>query len=100
MKNVTIGYEFIFDVAVKKVNGKIYKSHSIHGIGNDYDTALWDIYLKLKKKRSGIIEINKVRVHRIAYAIQDGKSIPLRLADCMPNIPDNLNSKIKYLPKI
>jgi len=99
MKTLSIGYDFIFNVAIKKANGKTFKSHTVNGLGSSYDNALWDIYFKLKKKRAEILQINRVRVARIAFAIQDGKSIPLSLADCPPHIPEDLNSSMKNLPK-
>jgi len=44
MKNISIGYDFIFNVAIKKGNGKTFKSHTVNGLGSTYDNALWDIY--------------------------------------------------------
>lgn len=99
MKSLSIGYDFIFNVAIKKANGKTFKSHTVNGLGSTYDNALWNVYFKLKKKRAEILQVNRVRVCRIAYAIEDGKSIPLRLADCPPQIPEDLNSSMKKLPK-
>ncbi len=69
IKRISIGYEFIFNVAIKKNNGKTFKSHLVNGLGTSYENALWDIYFKLKRKRSEIIKVNRVRVSRIAFAI-------------------------------
>ncbi|RLJ77341.1 hypothetical protein [Pedobacter alluvionis] len=99
MTNLSIGFDFVFNVAVKKANGKTFKSHAVNGLGTSYDNAIWDIYFKLKRKRIEILAVNTVRVARIAYAIEDGKSISLQLADCTPYIPEDLNSSLKYLPK-
>lgn len=99
MAELTIGYEFIFNVTVKKKNGKIYKSHSVMGIGSAYDHALWYAYFSLKKKKIEILNVNAVRVTRIAFAIQDGQSISVKLADHPPVIPEDLNNAVKYLPK-
>jgi len=99
MKSLSIGYDFIFNVVIKKANGKTFKSHTVNGLGSTYDNALWDVYFKLKRKRSEILKVNRVRAYRIAFAIEDGKSIPLRLADCPPHIPEDLNDSMKNLPK-
>lgn len=99
MEELTIGYEFIFNVAIKKKNGKVYKSHSAIGIGSAYDHALWYIHFSLKKKRSEILKVNSVRVRRIAFAIRDGQSVSIKLADHPPVIPEDLNTAVNYLPK-
>jgi len=99
MENLTIGYDFIFNVTIKKANGKTFKSHTVVGLGANYENALWDIYFKLKKKRSEILGVNRVRVARMAYSIQNGQSVSLSLADHMPTIPEDLNSSIKNLPQ-
>jgi len=99
MAELTIGYEFIFNLAVKKKNGKVYKSHSATGVGTTYDHALWYAYFSLKKKRIEILKVNTVRVNRIAFAIRDGHSIPAKLAEHPPVIPEDLNAAVKHLPK-
>jgi hypothetical protein len=99
MTGLTIGYEFIINLAVKKRNGKTFKSHLITGLGCTYSIAMHDVFLKLKKKRTEILMVNSVRVCRIAFAIEDGKSISIKLADHPPVIPENLNEALKYLPK-
>lgn len=99
MSSLTIGYEFIINVAVKKRNGKTYKRHSAMGLGTSYYFALYDVCLKLKKKRSEILKVNSARVCRIAFAIENGKSVPLKLSEHQPEIPEDLNADLKYLPK-
>jgi len=99
MAELNIGYEFIFNVAVRKKNGKVYKSHTVNGIGSAYDHALWYAHFSLKKKRSEILKVNSVRVKRIAFAIQHGHSVPVKLADHPPVIPEDLNHAVNYLPK-
>lgn len=97
-ENLTICYDFVFNLVVKR-NGKTYKNHLVTSIGGNYDNAVWDAYFHTKKKRSEILKINSVRVVRIAFAIQNGKSISLKLVDYPPQIPEDLNSVLKYLPK-
>jgi hypothetical protein len=99
MTSLTIGYEFMINVAVKKRNGKTFKSHSVQGLGANYANALFDVYLKLKKRRSEILQVNSVRVCRIAFAFENGKSVSVKLADHPPAIPEDLNTALKYLPK-
>jgi hypothetical protein len=99
MENLTIGYEFVFNIDVLKRNGKAYKGSSVVGLGITYSSAVWDIYLKLKKKRSKILKINKVRVFRNAFAVKDGSLITVALVDFPPNIPEDLNKAIEFLPK-
>lgn len=99
MTGLTIGYEFIFNVAVKKRNGMTFKKSTVTGLGGTYDSAVWDIYNKLKKKRSEILKINSVRGWRIAFTFENGKLIPTSLAEYPPKIPEDLNQTLKYLPK-
>ena len=99
MAGLTIGYEFMINLAVKKRNGKTFKSHLVTGLGCTYSIALYDVFLKLKKKRTKILSVNSVRVCRIAFAIEDGKPISIRLEDHSPVLPENLNDGLKYLPK-
>jgi uncharacterized protein (DUF433 family) len=53
----------------------------------------------LKKKRSEILKVNSVLVKCIAFAIQDGQSVSVKLADYPPVIPEDLNNAVKQLPK-
>jgi len=100
MAQITICYDFIINLRVKKQNGKTYKSHSVAGLGSNYSRALYDVFFKLKKKRTEILSVNSVRVCRIAFAIEDGKSLSLKLADHLPVLPEDLNTAVKCLPKI
>lgn len=99
MAGLIIGYDFMFNVAVKKRNGKTSNKSSVTGLGITYDNAVWDIHNKLKKRKSEILHINSVRVCRIAFAFEDGKSMSLSLAEHPPNIPEDLNHALSYLTK-
>lgn len=100
MAQLTICYDFLINLRVKKRNGKTYKSHSVAGLGSNYSNALYDVFLKLKKKRTEILSVNSVRVCGIAFAFKDGQSLSLKLADHPLVLPEDLNAPVKYLPKI
>lgn len=99
MASLIIGYDFIFNVAVKKRNGRTLNKSSVTGLGISYESAVWDIYNKLKKRKSEILHINSVRACRIAFAFENGNSMSFRLAEHPPDIPDDLNHALRYLPK-
>jgi len=100
MSELNIGYEFIFNLAVKKKNGKTYKTHLAAGIGSTYAHALWYACFTLKKKRIEILKVNSARVKRIAFAIRDGQSVPAQLAEFPAEIPEDLNNELSRLTKI
>lgn len=77
MAGLTIGYDFIFNVAVKKRNGKTFNKSSVAGLGMTYDNAVWDIHNKLKKRHCEILQINSVRICRIAFAFEKANRSPL-----------------------
>lgn len=99
MERVTIGYDFRFNLVVRKRNGKTYHRHIIVGIGLNFDTALWDVYFKLKKRKSEILKITSAEPLRVAFAFKGGESFSLKLADCQPVMPDDLDTALKHLPK-
>jgi len=99
MTDLLICYDFKFNLDVKKRNGKTYKHHVIMGLGFNYQGALWDIYFKLKKRKTEILQVNEVTVCRIAFALWQGQSVLAALADHPPLIPQDLNNSLKYLPK-
>lgn len=99
MASLIIGYDFIFNVAIKKRNGKTCNKSSVAGLGITYESAVWDIHNKLKKRKSEILHINSVRVCRIAFAIENGKSMPFRLAEYPPDIPEDLNHVLRSILK-
>ncbi len=100
MEALTICYEFNFRLTVRKRNGNLYKNHHIIGIGLTYNNALWDVYTKLKKRRSVIIKVQEVKPRCIAFAFdKDNKSVKLSLAEHPPILPEDLNKGLNYLPQ-
>lgn len=95
-----ICYEFAFKLAVRKKNGRLYKSHSVNGIGITFQNALWDVYHTLKKRKSEILSINSVKAMRVAFAFDDNQqSLKLSLLDHPPQIPTDLSRELLMLPK-
>lgn len=100
MENVMICYEFVFKLTVLKKNGKLYKGHIVTGLGTTFRLALWDIYTKLKKRKSEIIQICEVKDVRIAFALdEEAKSIKICVADYPPQMPGDYQQELDYLPK-
>ncbi len=99
MEGLTICYEFNFNVAIKKNNGKQQKKYALLATGVCYITALWDVYLTLKKRRSTLINVNSVKVNRIAFAMdEEHKFVKVILADYPLEIPQDLNKDLYLLP--
>jgi len=99
MEGVTIGYDFRFNLVVKKKNGKIFKRHIISGLGINFDSALWDVYFKLKKCKTEILKVTTAEPIRIAFAFKGEESLRLRLADCPPAMPGDFDNALNFLPK-
>ena len=98
MEGVTICYDFKFTLVVKKRNGKTFHRHLAAGIGLDFSAALWDVYFKLKKRKSEILKITSVEPLRIAFAFRGEQSLKLKMADFPPVVPEDLEAALKYLP--
>lgn len=100
MEGLTICYEFNFNIAVKKKNGREYKSYAVLATGINYDQAVWDAYFTLKKRRIAILKINSAKVLRIAFALDDNHNfITAKLADHPIEIPADLDKILNQLPK-
>lgn len=98
MSELMIGYEWVFNVVVKKRNGKVFKSHLAICIGTNYVHALWNVHFELKRKHNEIVKVNRVRVEGNAFAIAQGNSVSVKLADYPPDIPEDLNREVEKLP--
>ncbi|SEM73936.1 hypothetical protein SAMN05192574_101656 [Mucilaginibacter gossypiicola] len=97
---MTICYEFAFRLAVRKKNGRLFKNHSVNGIGFTFQNALWDVYHTLKKRKAEIVTILSVRPLRVAFAFNSQQqSIKINIADHPPDIPGDLNRELEMLPK-
>ncbi|ETZ19127.1 hypothetical protein [Pedobacter sp. V48] len=99
MEGITIGYDFRFNLVVHKRNGKTYKRHIVTGIGINFSSALWDVYFKLKKRKSEILSITSAEPIRVAFAFKGEESLRLKLSECLPVIPEDLDKALKHLPK-
>jgi len=99
MAEMMICYDFNFNVDVKKRNGKTYKRHLIKGLGLNFNSALWDIYFKLKKRKTEIITINSVIPCRVAFAYRGEETLKIQLADYPPEIPTDFSEALKNLPQ-
>lgn len=97
---MTIGYDFRFVMSVKKANGKTYHRHAVAAIGLNFNIALWDVYFKLKKRKTIILSITSAEPLRVAFAFDANGPLRLKLSECMPEIPQDLNAELKYLPKL
>lgn len=99
MEAITIGYDFRFDLVVRKSNGKTYKKHIITGLGITFESALWTIFFKLKKSKTEILDITGVEPIRIAFAFRGEENLRLKLADYLPLIPEDFAQALNLLPK-
>lgn len=98
MEGIIIAYDFKFTLVVKKRNGKTFQRHLVTGIGLNFSSALWDVYFKLKKRKTQILKVSQAEPIRIAFAFRGEESLKLNMADYPPAIPSNLEDAIKYLP--
>lgn len=97
---MTICYEFSFRLAVRKKNGRLFKNHSVNGIGFTFQNALWDVYYTLKKRKSEIVAIVGVKPLRVAFAFDENQqSVKVSIADNPPVIPEDLGKELEKLPK-
>lgn len=95
-EQLTIGYEFEFKLAVRKKNGKLYKNHHIIGLGISFGLALWDVFFKLKRRQSVIVEIRAVRPLRVAFAFNyDSNHVKTSIAEHPPEIPEDLSGVLQ-----
>ena len=100
MEQLTICYEFSFNIALCRSNGRTQGNHSIIATGSDYRNAVWDMYFTLKKRRSTLIRVNSVRVLRIAFALdEEHRYTTVRYTDYPVQIPEDLNKDVASLPK-
>lgn len=100
MEELTICYEFNFNVAIKRNKGKQQNSYSMLATGTTYSNAVWDMYFTLKKRRCKIIKINSVKVTRIAFVLDEQQNFTsVRLADYPAEIPQDLNKELDRLPQ-
>lgn len=100
MEKMTICYEFVFRLTIRKKNGRLYNGHIITGLGLTFGVALWDIYSKLKKRKSEIITICEVKEVRIAFAFgKDASPLKISIADYPPDMPEDYQKELNYLPK-
>lgn len=61
-------YRWAFTVSIILKSGKKRKAHSIIALGTKYSEAYSDMQLTLKKRRSTLISVVKVRVMEVAFA--------------------------------
>jgi len=99
MQGVTICYDFRFNLEVRKKDGRVYKRHMVNGLGLDFSSALWDVYFKVKKRKTVILKITSVTPLRIAFAFKGNESLSFKLSDCPPTIPQDLETALKHLPQ-
>nr|WP_199077097.1 hypothetical protein [Pedobacter sp. ASV19] len=99
MEKITIAYDFIFQMEVRKKNGKIYRNHYVNGIGAKYSSALWDVYFNCKRRKTIILKVIEVRVLGVAFAYNEAGFFKAKLSDYPPVIPDDLNAELKHLPQ-
>ncbi|HVW96686.1 MAG TPA: hypothetical protein VHA56_12020 [Mucilaginibacter sp.] len=100
MKELTICYEFNFNVAIKKHTGRKRENYALLATGISYANAVWDLYFTLHKRGSILIRINSVRVTRIAFALDEQQSfVAARLADYPLQLPEDINHDLQYLPQ-
>lgn len=100
MEKITICYEFVLRLTIRKKNGKLYKGHIITGLGSTFRMGLWDVYNKLRKRESEIVTIREVQEIRIAFAFdKDATSVKVRAEDYPPEIPEDFQKELDYLPK-
>lgn len=89
---MTTCYKWDFTVSIIRKSGRKYKAHSIVALGCTYSDAHFDMMLTLKKRRTKLVSVVKVRVMEVAFALDDNAQFIRRtLADSLPSIPDNLN---------
>jgi len=100
MEELTICYEFNFNVAISRNKGRQQKKYALLATGVNYAIALWDVYITLKKRRSTLLSVNSVSVTRIAFALDKQRNfIKVSLADYPAEIPEDLNKELAYLPR-
>jgi len=89
---MTICYKWDFTLSIIRKNGKKHKTHSIVALGCAYSDAHFDMMLTLKKRRTTLVSVVKVRVKEVAFALDDNAQFIRRtLANGLPDIPENLN---------
>lgn len=82
---MTICYKWDFTVSIIRKSGKKQKTHSIVALGCTYSDAHFDMKLTLKKRRSQLVSVVKVRVMEVAFALDDNAQFIRRtLADGCP----------------
>lgn len=85
MDGIIIGYDFKFTLVVKKRNGKTFHRHLMAGIGLNFSSALWDVYFKLKKRKTQILKITAAEPDRFCFSWRRiAKTQPSRLPACNP----------------
>jgi len=100
MEELTICYEFNFNVAIRRKTGKQQKSYALLATGATYTNALWDVYFTLKRRNSTLINVNTVRVTRISFALDEQQNfVKAALADYPVEIPEDLNKEVALLPQ-
>lgn len=100
MEDLTICYEFNFNVAISRRKGKQQNRYAILATGITYSLAVFDMYLTLKKRGCTLIKINSVSVNRLAFAFdKEYKTVQVTIADHPAQIPADLNEELNHLPK-
>jgi len=100
LEELTVCYEFNFNVAIQKKKGKQQKKYALLATGTTYSNAVWDVYFTLKKRQSTLISVNSVKVNRIAFALNDDQQfVKVSMADYPVEIPADLNKELSLLPK-
>jgi len=100
MEELTICYEFNFNVAIRRNKGRQQKKYALLATGINYATALWDVYFTLKKRSSTLVSVNSARVTRIAFALDKQQNfVRVSLADYPIEMPEDLNKELASLPQ-
>lgn len=89
---MTTCYKWDFTVSIIRKSGRKHNNHGVIALGCNYSTAHFDMMLTLKKRRTKLVSVVRVRVMEVAFALDDNAQLIRRtLADGLPEIPENLN---------